>query len=267
MKIGRFDSREMSLSRILRALIRRLRNQIHWYKWKHSSLYLENQRILKSLSNIHSGETCILMANGPSLNRVDLGKHMSVPKIGLNRIYLSNDPSKMPDYLVCVNKVLINQYYQEIMNVKAMVFLDYQARGVIQSHDKVLLVGGGLFTKEFSVDISDGMYVGPTVTYAALQLAFHLGFMKVVIVGLDHNYHFEGGVNEMQSVDTDMSNHFIKNYFPVGTKWETPDISSSEYFYSKANDYFLRHGREIVDCTDGGKCQIFRKSNINDEIS
>ena len=59
-----------------------------------------------------------------------------------------------------------------------------------------------------------------------------MGFKRVFIVGLDHNFSFNGNVNETQKVHSD-SNHFIKDYFPKGSTWETPDLLSSEYFYKE----------------------------------
>jgi hypothetical protein len=112
----------------------------------------------------------------------------------------------------------------------------------------------------FQYDLTQPMVFGGTVTYVALQIAYFMGFRKVILIGLDHNYVDKGIPNrtETRSVDVDQS-HFHSQYFPKGSKWQLPDLLRSELDFEIARKAYEKDGREIVDATIGGKCQIFNK--------
>ena len=40
----------------------------------------------------------------------------------------------------------------------------------------------------FSSDVRGRVWEGATVTNVTLQLAFHMGFQQVILIGVDHNY-------------------------------------------------------------------------------
>ena len=95
-----------------------------------------------------------------------------------------------------------------------------------------------------------------------------MGFKKVLIVGLDHSFKTKTkfvNKTELRNEDLDV-NHFNKNYFPKGVKWETPDLFSSEFYYKIADNEFKKDGRIIIDCTINGKCNIFKKGELRDYI-
>src|SRR5690606_16197962 len=49
----------------------------------------------------------------------------------------------------------------------------------------------------FARDCSLSVFEGFTVTYVALQLAYHMGFTRVALVGCDHNYASSGAPNKI----------------------------------------------------------------------
>lgn len=57
-------------------------------KWTKTKIHKRQLEGLEALRNIHEGDTCVLMANGPSLKSTDWGllKSLDIPIIGLNRI-------------------------------------------------------------------------------------------------------------------------------------------------------------------------------------
>ena len=67
--------------------------------------------------------------------------------------------------------------------------------------------------EKFSFELADGLNEGWTVTYAALQIAYYMGIQKVVIVGLDHRYEFQGKPNETSELVGADPNHFSQDYF------------------------------------------------------
>ena len=97
------------------------------------------------------------------------------------------------------------------------------------------------------------------MTYAALQIAYYLGFQRVIIIGMDHSFEYEGKPNENKLMKGADKNHFVENYFGFGQKWDNPDLQKSEESYRIARDVYEQSGREIFDATVDGKCEIFKK--------
>jgi hypothetical protein len=96
------------------------------------------------------------------------------------------------------------------------------------------------------------------VTYAALQVAYYLGFKQVVIVGMDHRFTYQGQPNERHLLQGDDTNHFAPNYFS-GQQWDNPDLAQSEESYRLAKQVFEADDRRIVDATLNGACTVFDK--------
>lgn len=261
---------QLSARRVFNAITRRVAGIPGRLSYAFSREGMRNRESLHILKNRYKGQTCILLANGPSLASEDLSHTWNYPTFGLNRAYLGSVPMNFKiDYLVCVNDLVLSQFGREIEEVKCTKFLSWQARKIIRETENTFWVNPGLHFGAFSQDITMGLYPAATVTYAALQIIYFMGFKKVVILGMDHNFELNKSTipNTTETYDHDKDvNHFLPNYFPSGVKWETPDLLSSEHFYSLAREVFERSGRRIVDCTTGGRCQVFEKSVLSKEI-
>lgn len=217
---------------------------------------------LEWLRNRHAGQRGVLVANGPSLNAMDLGflRHETV--IGMNKIYLGFRKFFFyPRYYVAVNRKVIEQSHQQIAAMNCVKFIGSRGRDIVP----VDALTHHLETQEpyarFCPDISRGVHEGWTVTYAALQIAFFLGFDEVVIIGMDHRYQYEGKPNEARRLDGDDPNHFMPNYFGGGQEWDNPDLKKSEESYRIARAEFEKAGRRVLDATVGGACPIFEKTD------
>jgi predicted acylesterase/phospholipase RssA len=103
------------------------------------------------------------------------------------------------------------------------------------------------------------VWEGATVTNVALQLAFHMGFQQVILIGVDHNFTSKGEANKTVVSEGDDPNHFMPNYFGKGARWQLPDLDTSEIGYTFARDAYRTAGREVLDATVGGKLTIFPK--------
>jgi hypothetical protein len=111
----------------------------------------------------------------------------------------------------------------------------------------------------FQPDPRKPAQAGVTVTFAALQLAFFMGFEQVILVGVDHNFETKGPAHETVTSQGDDPNHFAPNYFGKGFRWQLPDLENSERDYVFARDAYQKAGRSVVDATIGGKLTIFPK--------
>jgi len=232
--------------------------------WNSSSeIVIHNRQKLERYSNLHRGERCFILANGPSLNKVDLTLLQDEFTFGLNRIYLLFDKVNFkPTYYVSINELVLRQFHQEINPLPFPKFVNWRERNLFDPRDEnTIFIRTGLrLTDTFVKDPLRPLSDGGTVTYVAIQLAFYMGFSEVILIGLDHSFQDKGVPNktEIQS-KTEDTNHFAPNYFPKGVKWQLPDLRRSEIAYQLARTAFESDGRKILDATEGGKCEVFEK--------
>lgn len=262
-RIGRYVLSEISLKRLFAALKARVVEIPHTVAWYVNPLSYRNRQKLLSYKDIHRGERCFIVANGPSLANTNLDFLQEEITFGLNRIYLSfADTSFRPTYYVAVNELVLEQFSNEIDQLQILKFLNWNRRSYYDKSviSPVYLKSKMVFTDFFQDELTKPMVFGATVTFVALQLAFYMGFHKVVLVGLDHNYVDKGVPSEpeIRTAKYDKS-HFHPDYFPKGVKWQPPDLLRSEIEYELSRKMYEHAGREIVDATLDGKCQVFTK--------
>jgi hypothetical protein len=224
---------------------------------------------LELLRDRHRGQRCVLVANGPSLNRMSLGCLRREHVIGLNKIYLGLARFGFyPRYYVAINPKVLQQSAHEIRNLNCVKFLGTHASTAGLGEDALThLIGPGSVHEPFSRDLSRGMHEGWTVTFAALQVAYHLGFTEVVLIGLDHRYRYDGQPNEPRVMTGPDTNHFSDTYFAQGQSWDNPDLARSEASFRLAREVFEADGRRIVDATLGGACTVFPKADYRDLLA
>jgi hypothetical protein len=233
------------------------------------SLPMPRNSRLDFLRNRHAGERCVLVANGPSLNRMDLSPLRSEVVIGMNKIYLGlAEFGFYPRYYVAVNRKVIAQAAREIKALRCVKFIGSHAdAGAIVDDALTYVLNTEHPPARFSTDIAWGLHEGWTVTYAALQVAYHLGFGQVVIVGMDHRYEYAGLPNESCILHGPDPNHFASRYFGDGQEWDNPDLARSEESYRIALHEYRRDGRTILDATVDGACRIFPRIDLQQALS
>ena len=222
-----------------------------------------SQRRLEELRNQYSGERCFIIGNGPSLARTDLTRLRDEYTFGLNRGYLLFDRIGGPTtFLVAVNRHVVEQFGADLLAATSTTFVSWRARQLLPAKDDLIFVRRSrLFT--FSPNLAThGAWEGATVTYVAMQLAFHLGFERVILIGVDHSFTTTGPANKLVTADGADPNHFDPDYFGPGVRWQLPDLEVSEVAYRLARDHFSAKGRTIVDATVGGKLTVFPKGNF-----
>lgn len=215
---------------------------------------------LAELKDIYRGRRCFILGNGPSLNQTDLALLKDEITIGLNRIYL-----KFPDmgfsttFLCCVNELVLQQFADDIANQSSVTLINSKGRlhgpAGKSLHHMTSITGAG-----FTTDLSQHTWhPGATVTYAALQLAFHLGIEEVILLGVDHNFVHSGRAHLTEKASGPDANHFDPNYFGKDILWQFPDLAESEINYATAREVFRIHNRRIFDATVNGKLRIFER--------
>jgi hypothetical protein len=223
---------------------------------------------LKKYKNIHAGEDCFIIGNGPSLNKTNLALLNDYFTFGLNKIQLIFDKQPLQlSYHVAVNPLVIEQINQVLKeNVfNCPTFLSYHnSKQLLYNKKQVHKIDtSGVWS--FYESILDSIAEGYTVTYVAMQIAYYMGFKNVFLVGVDHNFQQKGKANELQELEEDDTNHFHPDYFK-GHQWHLADLEGSEASYALARHFFHFDNREIFDATVDGKLTIFKKISFEEAL-
>lgn len=260
---NRYKLSELSFPRLYGSLRTRVSEIPHWLAWNMLPFAFTVKDQIKRFEDLHKGKRCFIVANGPSLKKTDLSFLFDEITFGMNRIYLMYDQSAFrPTYYVTMNELILEQFSSDIQSQSMPMFLNWNRRKFFDlTNPNVIFLKSKMVIKDFfQFDLTRPIVVGGTVTFVALQLAYYMGFEKVILVGLDHNY-VEKGVPsglETRQAEQDQS-HFHPQYFPKGSKWQLPDLLRSEIDFSLARRAFEADGRKVYDATLDGKCEVFEK--------
>jgi hypothetical protein len=251
---------------------RSLTHRLRWHKQRavalaRSSLSTEGRRAkhqLTELRNRFVDKRCIIIGNGPSLNNTNLQLVQGELTFGLNRIYLMFDELGFATtFHVVVNQYVAEQCSDDLIKVPGRLFTTWSNRVHFRRRRDVVYLRQ-LTTPGFSSDVRCGIWEGATVTYVAMQLAFHMGFRQVILIGVDHRFKDGGPAHKVVTAQGPDMNHFDPSYFGPGFRWQLPDLHTSELAYRIAHDTFQRAGRQIVDATVDGALKIFPKAPLEE---
>jgi hypothetical protein len=233
--------------------------------WDLNPLSWSSRARLARLRDAHAGEKALILCNGPSLNAVDfeMVAASGVFTFGLNKINLLFPRTDFrPHAIVAVNPLVIEQNAAFYNETAIPLFLDRAGRHRVRPRQGVTFLHScpvaGLFARDCRISINQGY----TVTYVALQLAYHMGFRDVALTGCDHSFAAQGRPNEEVVSQSADPNHFDPNYFGAGTRWHLPDLAASEYHYAIARDTYADSGRRVVNCTEGGRLEVFERMEL-----
>lgn len=218
-----------------------------------------------TMYNIHRGERCFIIGNGPSLKHTDLAKLKDEYTFGMNRIYLLFPELGFPtSYFVSINDLVIEQCADEIAALPMPKFIAWHANRHFQRFPEDMIFLYTTYTgPQFTYDMTRRVWEGATVTNVALQLAFYMGFEQVILIGVDHNFASKGQANQTVVSDGADPNHFDPRYFGKGFRWQLPDLETSEIGYALARKAYEKAGRQVLDATVGGKLTVFPKVDYN----
>lgn len=229
------------------------------HPWRRESI-----RRLEALKDIHRGKRAFVIANGPSLKQTDMSRLKDEFTFGMNRIYLMfPELGFSTTYLTVVNDLVIEQTAEDLAGLSLPKFLAWRSRRHFPGDLSTTQLPTFLYTSytgpRFSGDVRGRVWEGATVTNVTLQLAFHMGFQQVILIGVDHSYTAAGKPNATVVSQGDDPNHFSPAYFGKGFRWQLPDLETSEAGYAMAHEAYQKAGREVLDATIGGKLTIFPK--------
>lgn len=233
-------------------------------------------RYMKSIRNSHLGESCFVIGNGPSLSAADLEVlyKKNIDTFAVNRIfkifpttnwrptyYVSTDPVLIRDILDEVNKLQIkekfiplqNKYYHNIIVKDAHYFF----RNDIRDNDQP----GG-----FSLDCTGQVNMRGTVTIACIQLAAHMGYRHIYLLGVDHNFDKVITENGEVIIDPDVKNYFCEGYDDDVADEVVHDLGNTTKSYMDVERFYSKHDVEILNATRKTKLKVFQTVEFEEAI-
>lgn len=230
----------------------------------------DNAERLNELRNKYQGKRCFIICNGPSLKAEDLERihangDFSFASNKIDKIfpqtkwrptfYTVMDESYQYSLLETMNRIdaevkfFRRNSYCTTRNVRGRcVWLNADG-------DRALLD-----RPRFAEDCTDVVYTIATVTYVMFELAVHMGFRELYIIGCDNSYGLE------MRRDGTIVNHGTTSYFAgsdeksnkaVGATWEM-NLS-----YEYARKYADAHGIRIFNATRGGHLEAFERVDFD----
>ena len=239
----------------------------------HLSAFEHAERI-RTFRDKHKGQRCFIIGNGPSLNKADLTLIRDEITFGVNGIFYKTDELGFrPTYYMAEDNHVVNDNIKRINLYECTYkFFPNKYKSVIKPADNVVFLPAdwGFYREyhpyfckpRFSKSVADIIYVGQSVTYLNMQLAYYMGFEKVYLIGMDFSYALPKstiveGVN-YTSRDDD-PNHFHPDYFGKGKKWHDPKLDRVAICYEYAKKVYEENGRKIYNATIEGRLEIFSR--------
>lgn len=229
--------------------------QAAFHPWRRDSIHKLNE-----LRNQHRGQRCFIIGNGPSLKNTDLSRLKNEFTFGMNRFYLMFPELGFPtSFFVSINDLVAEQCAADFQALQIPKFFSWRARTWLKPDPNLHFLYTTYTGPRFGKNAAGRLWESATVTYVALQLAFHLGFQQAILIGVDHNFTTQGKPNTTVISEGDDPNHFSPAYFGKGFRWQLPDLETSEMGYRMARQAYEGAGRQVLDATVGGKLTIFPK--------
>lgn len=242
--------------------------EAHCQNWSKGHFeYTKYGKKLQKIKNLHQGERCFIIANGPSLRTEDLNllHQKNAVTFAMNRIYkLFSETSWRPTYYVCEDINIFHESLNEINSIpaeKKFIPINHKWYHNINVDDALYFWANYDRTKDFpdsfSTNIEKQMDSLGTVTFTCINIAAYMGFNEIYLLGVDHNYRVTINEEGQTIVDNAAKDYFCENYDSDIKDIVVHDMGQNTRAYRKAKKYCDEHNIQIYNATRGGKLEVF----------
>lgn len=230
---------------------------------------------MKALQGAYSGKRCFIVGNGPSLNGLDLRKLDDEYTFSVNSIYYKvREDAFRPCFYVVEDRFVFLENLDEIRSMSARrKFFPATYKSLLGDRENVVYFNLNLDfynasstyhgIPRFSLDCSDEVHAGQTVTYVNMQLAHYLGFTEIYLIGMDFNYKMPEKHGSIIVSDGDDENHFHKDYFGKGKTWQDPQLDKVARSYALFKLMSEFRGVSVYNATAGGELEMFERVDFD----
>ena len=221
--------------------------------------FKEHYSRLTELKDKYLGERCFVLGMGPSLDKTRFDLIRNEHFIVANNFYQGMGKFKInPEFWVVADDAVFDIHSKMLLRIDTNLFLTEDATRIFLENKQHYMEGmlkepivirplGNMDTwKTLSKDLRKGAY-GGMVIWSSLQLALHLGFKEVYLLGCD--------------CDLSKGIHFKEaNYFGIiKDVWE-PVFER----YKICRKIFEKEGKKIYNATVGGDLEVFERRNVEE---
>lgn len=266
--------------KVIKDLIIKLIYKLFGYQFLEipDKFYFIKKNKIHSLKNKFKGESCIIIGNGPSLNKIDMDYLKDKNTFGVNSIFYKD--RFVPKFYTVEDTHVLKD------NLKKIRSLDYEYQFFPSIYKKYLgkkdsyyyfNMNRGFYeplspnyeNSRFSYDISRTIYCGQSVTIINLQIAHYLGFDTVALIGMDFDYVIPESATvvgkDIISNDDD-PNHFHPEYFGKGKSWHDPKLYNVLKSYKLVKTVYENSNKKIINCTIGGRLEVFDRDVLSNIV-
>lgn len=237
--------------------------------WDATKEDLKVRARLRPFRNLHRGQPCVVIGNGPSLKAEDLTRlhQLGIATFACNRIHLVFPLTPWrPSYYCMSDAKLIAQYDDYVEDVPAeRRFFPVQNKDRVKNAIYYKTLGVDYNNEgKFSLNALDGIYQGCSVTTEMIQLAYFMGFSEIYLIGVDFSYAITKKVDDVAYAYQGENNYFIPGYLKPGEIADMPNVNANLLAFQAAKEAIEGQGRIIRNATRGGKLEVFQRVNLDD---
>lgn len=223
---------------------------------------------ISDLKNTHQGGRCVLVGNGPSLNRQDLRLLDGETIWCFNRGYLLFERvTWRPNFFLAMDSTVLRN---SIYDLRHWVRQLSATRFILPAwllENKMLEEAANILWFDLRCgsysssnwDMTVGLCLAHTVTAVAISLAVDMGFSQVVLIGCDMSYSVAVDGKSFNACSTKDQDHFDDRYLNASGVWTTPDVPGMLEDYKQALRHANSKGVNVINVTDGGMLNVFER--------
>jgi len=209
------------------------------------------------------------------LSADDLSKihEKNLPTFAFNRIYLMFDKTDWrPTYYIsqdektlknCTTEVGKMELANKFIPLNVRYYYDIEINGATYFKMIPDEVEGYLF----SDDISSCVVNSNTVACTAAQFAAYMGFKRIYLIGVDHNFStYQNDKGEIIK-DNNVKDYFVADYNKDKSELYIPNLDASTRTYIEMKRYCDDHKIEVFNATRGGKLEVFQRVDLDEVLN
>jgi len=241
-------------------------------KWIRAKLrmcgYIDKTAVheLEKYKNIHEGERCFIVGNGPSLNFKDLDMIANETTFGFNMVYLLFNKTKWrPTYYMVADQNVYLEMDDKINQLSIdNKFVGENCKKYGKLIDDAIYFYTVVSSKQskmpkFSDSPIKYLHDGQTVAYFAIQMAVFMGFKNIYLIGFDFTYSKQINEHGDLVVDNSIKDHFSNDYRQIH---HAPNVKKMILAFRQAARYAKSHNINIFNATRGGNLNEFERVDL-----
>lgn len=233
-------------------------------------------KYMAKIHNSHLGESCFIIGNGPSLSVEDLDvlQQKDIDSFAVNRIFkIFPQTEWRPTYYVNTDHVLIRDILEEVKQLPVKErFIPLQNK----FYHNIVIDGAHYFFRNdlrekdqpegFSLDCTEQVNIRGTVTIACMQLAMHMGYKHIYLLGVDHNFDKVITENGEVIIDPSVKNYFVEGYDDDVANEVVHDLGNTTRAYMDVKKFCDTTDVTIYNATRKTKLDVFEKVIFEEAI-